>query len=277
MNKAELNLLIKRQVASVCQAVPIPVIASVILSLGATTNVVSAPLVISGNTHEHLVPAPNCPSQVGGITTGTGTGSMLGVVSLTATDCFTPFDNYFSFVGKMTFAGSNGDELFADYSGLLTPTLQPGIFALTDAVFTLTGGTGRFLYSSGSGTLQGSQNILTGFGSMQATGTIFDFGRGARNEGVGGPRQSNARLLSTEDTMSAYGWSGAAEAVELDSSLLAPLGTIGDYYPIQSQQLAVNAVPAAASSALMVIGLVSLAAIRRRKTLNSNRLLQDVA
>lgn len=136
--------------------------------LSGPTNV---PLKASLVTQEQTGYRPDCPSKFGGTTTGTGKSSHLGKVSLMATDCITPMENYFTFKGKFELTASNGDKLTGDYSGSFKP-ITPPKYSLSDAVFQITGGTGRFSQASGSAELQGTQNIQTGKGKIEANGTI---------------------------------------------------------------------------------------------------------
>lgn len=233
-----------------------------ILPVTAGAKMITSPLTASFLTHEQLViPTPTCLSQIGGVTTGTGISSLLGQVSLEAKDCITPVQNYFSFIGKMTFTMSNGAELFADYSGLFTPTSFPSISVLTNSTFKITGGTGSFLGASGGGKLIGGENITTGQGLMQATGTLSSNFKKDKNTGS---QQTNSFVA---DTLRNSSFDAAAIA-KLDTNIYSHELTLGQYffsdqYP---QLLAENAVPEATSLSLLGIGLASLVAIRRRKS-----------
>lgn len=235
------------------------------------TAVEGAALTISGITQEEVGYRPDCASQFGGTTTGIGTSSLLGRVSLETNDCIIPIDDYFAFTGTMTFTVSSGDELFADYSGFFTPTVYPSIFTLTDSIFNITGGTGSFRRATGGGTLLGGQNILTGYGLMQATGTISDYkkyrdksDRDESDRDKSGPPFSNLRTSSSiDDTAVMHGSGDEVAAISLVPDSL----TLGDYfYQDQSGQLlAINELPTSGSLSLLGIGLASIAVIRRRK------------
>lgn len=123
-------------------------------------------------TQEHAGFTPNCPSKFGGTTTGTGKSTHLGKVTLTATDCITPMENHFTFKGTFTLTAANGDKLTGDYSGSFIPDNGGPTYNLSEAKFKITGGTGRFVQATGSAELQGSQNIQTGKGKLDADGTI---------------------------------------------------------------------------------------------------------
>lgn len=108
-----------------------------------------------------------------GVTTGSGQASHMGAISGVSSDCVTPTSPYtYSFTnGKVTLTAANGDELRAEYSGSLSPTATPPIYSIADS-YRITGGTGRFVGANGSGTLQGIENLQTGQGQLQLTGTI---------------------------------------------------------------------------------------------------------
>ena len=118
-----------------------------------------------------------CPSTgLVGTTTGKGTASHLGAVTLLAIDCplliagLAPtFSN-----GEMTFTAANGDELRATYSGSLTPVAGTASLFTLSGPFTIVGGTGRFVNATGSGMLQGSILLgpLVSQGQYQAIGTL---------------------------------------------------------------------------------------------------------
>lgn len=246
-----------------------------------------AALTISGITHEQVGYRPGCSSQFGGTTTGTGTSSLLGAVSIEGNDCITPIENYLSFEGKMVFTVSNGDELFADYSGLFVPTFYPLIFSLSDSIFNITGGTGSFAKATGGGILQGGQNIATGTGLMQAKGSIFDFKKPKnknkdkdkdedKNEGKGknaaGLQMLSLRAAEEQDG-SAFVVDGPIDLAALanfNNSLSANVPVLGDhYYESQDGQLFfINALPESGTLSLLGIGLVSIAVMRRRERSN---------
>lgn len=240
---------------------------------GITADAISAPLTISAIIKEQIDFAPGCPSLVGGTINGTGISSPLGNVSLAGKDCFTPVENGFSFAGKMVLTVSRGDELFADYSGFFTPTSHPSIFAFTNSIFTLTGGTGNFLNATGGGELLGGEDIQTGSGFIYATGTIFNF---KKSKDYSGPTQASQRVAGSEDSLTFT--DGLTGIGDLDTGLF-PQGltrgnghTLGDYfYQDQNGQiLAINGIPESVSWSLLGIGLASLVAVRRRKLSNSS-------
>ena len=140
-----------------------------LIALAGPTNV---PLKASVVTQEKMELNPDCPSGFGGTTTGTGKSTHMGKISIAASDCITPVDNHYTFIGKLTITAANGDKLSGEYSGSLVPTDTVPIYSFSNATFQITGGTGRFLKASGSVELQGSQDIKTGKGKMEADGKI---------------------------------------------------------------------------------------------------------
>lgn len=124
-------------------------------------------------TQEQVGYTPTCPSQFGGTTTGSGKGTHLGVISLAATDCITPMQNYFVSNGNLTLTAANGDKLTGTYSGSFIPTDNPSIYMHdNDFSIQITGGTGRFAGAVGSGTLEGTSNVTTGQGVIEGTLSI---------------------------------------------------------------------------------------------------------
>lgn len=59
------------------------------------------------------------------------------------------------------FIAANGDSLFAEASGLGTPTETPGVFRIVEE-YTITGGTGRFAGATGSFTVERLVTLATG-------------------------------------------------------------------------------------------------------------------
>ena len=221
----------------------------------------SALLSISAITHEQTGYRPDCASGFGGTTTGSGLSSLLGAVSFETSDCIAPVGNYFAFTGEMIFTVSNGDELFADYHGSLTPTIYPSIFSLTKSAFKITGGTGNFLGAKGDGTLQGIQNIANGIGLMQLTGQIANF---KKDRGKSEPLFFYQHASDSPDDSTMI-YTGS------NNGLFPGSTTLGDYfYQDQSGQLfAINALPVSGSLSLLGIGLLSFIVMRRRKISNS--------
>lgn len=120
-----------------------------------------------------------------GLLSGTGRATHLGELRATSKDCINPkqpFDpnaaNTYRFASgtgadALVFTADNGDQLFAVYSGLLTP--QTGGPHAVTGHFVITGGTGRFAAASGGGTLEGTEDIsrvVVGEGEISFSGRI---------------------------------------------------------------------------------------------------------
>ncbi|CAH1903376.1 conserved exported hypothetical protein [Candidatus Nitrotoga sp. HW29] len=128
-------------------------------------------------TYEVTGPKAECaPSYFGGNITGMGTGSItangksesLGVLTLTADDCITPVDaTHFSAKGNVTLTAGNGNNIMANYSVTFVPTDTLPIYKYENFTLQITGGTGRFKGVSGSGTADGTSNIVTGLGFVE--------------------------------------------------------------------------------------------------------------
>ncbi|PTQ80532.1 putative secreted protein with PEP-CTERM sorting signal [Nitrosospira multiformis] len=205
-------------------------IASIIAGMAGMTPIAGAQaalLTINAIIHEEVGYQPHL-GCFGGTITGSGVSSLLGSVSIATNDCITSVGNSLSFDGQMTFTVSSGDEIFADYSGWFVPTLYPSIFTLKDSFFSITGGTGSFLGAKGGGKLFGTEDILSGWGLMQATGEISGFKKSKKG---------------TESSLELLNLAGPAD---------------------ENAIVAINELPESGSLALLGIGLASLAFVRRR-------------
>ncbi|MCO6441757.1 MAG: hypothetical protein J5I81_11855 [Nitrococcus mobilis] len=130
------------------------------------------PLKVRLEIHEQVGFSPDCPSQFGGTTTGTGKGTHLGRLSFNATDCITPMEDHFTFTGEFTIVVADGDKLTGNYSGSFITINTGPVYSLSDAMLEITGGTGRFAQATGSAKLTGTENVTTGNGTFNADGTI---------------------------------------------------------------------------------------------------------
>jgi hypothetical protein len=72
--------------------------------------------------------------------------------------------------GYYEFTASNGDKVYAEFTGLATPTATPGVLYIEETA-TITGGTGRFAGASGSFTSERLYDTvaLTTTGSFAGT------------------------------------------------------------------------------------------------------------
>ena len=123
---------------------------------------------------ETLAPGTDgiCPGFEGHIR-GVGYSTELGAVSVQATDCFIPTDfsgQNFAFASKpgtvVTLTTSSGDTLVGTTQG--TATGQPFPIEAISGKVTFTGGTGRYKNATGSGSIEGIENI----GTTPATGIL---------------------------------------------------------------------------------------------------------
>ena len=170
-------------------AVPFALCALTFGVTNANAGVKNLPLSISLTTVETLgapvqpdgTPCPN-GTAFGGQTAGTGTISIgsgkkiySGPVFGNATDCATATLQFSN--GKLTLIAANGDRLTATYYGSFMQRASGSTeYVINSGAFAITGGTGYFAGASGSGQLQGTENIpLSGppfTGTLKAVGNI---------------------------------------------------------------------------------------------------------
>jgi hypothetical protein len=131
------------------------------------------PLVVNGAFLEQVGPAPRCASQFGGTIVGHGDSAVTGRNVFIASDCITPSGPLFNFTdGKFVIVATNGDQIFANYSGQFVPTGVGTNYVFSGATFQITGGNGRFHKATGGGTLSGGSDMATGQGTLQLNGNI---------------------------------------------------------------------------------------------------------
>jgi len=156
------------------------------LSALADTNSNQRTIKFTLGTNEEIVSKVECaPSYFGGHTTGVGTGSItvngnskrLGVLTLTADDCITPElsdPSHFTADGDLTLFFRNGDTINAHYFTYFIPTDDSAqYYKYKGFTLEVTGGTGRFTGVSGSGTLQGLSDIVSGVGVVKGMMNIY--------------------------------------------------------------------------------------------------------
>lgn len=133
---------------------------------------------VTGVIQEVPGPSARCPSQFGGTITGHGSSALLGRVAFVANDCITQDGAIYNFSrGRLIIMTISGDQLFADYSGQFVPTGQGTNYVFSGASFTIVGGTGRYVFASGGGQLQGTEDMLTGAGTVSLSGRISYWAR----------------------------------------------------------------------------------------------------
>ena len=102
---------------------------------------------------------------------GRGTATHLGKVTLASSDWVNPIsETAFSFISdQLVLTAANGDQILATYSGILR---TEGTVGAITGDYQVVGGTGRFSQATGAGAVQGVEDIITGQGQVQLTGTI---------------------------------------------------------------------------------------------------------
>ena len=111
------------------------------------------------------------------ITSGTGNATHLGQFSFQH-----PHTVNFGtsqLAGTFNLVAANGDKIFADISGQISPTSTPGI-VLVEGTATVTGGTGRFAGASGSFAIQRLFDPATFISVGSFEGTISSPGASKR-------------------------------------------------------------------------------------------------
>jgi len=110
-----------------------------------------------------VAPDASCPIGLRTVSEGSGTGSHLGLVSMSSHHC-TPVAN--AIAGQMTLGAANGDELHMAYSGTCSAPPFPPVGGLitcnTENV--VVGGTGRFVNATGQAHVT-ALVTWTGFGA----------------------------------------------------------------------------------------------------------------
>ena len=73
-------------------------------------------------------------------------------------------------VGSYEFTAANGDKVYAEFTGIATPTATPGVLYIEETA-TITGGTGRFAGATGSFTGERLYDTVAGttIGFFEAT------------------------------------------------------------------------------------------------------------
>lgn len=108
-----------------------------------------------------------------GMNYGSGMLTQIGRAVLVATDCVTPVGQVLSATdGKLTLTAPSGDTLTGTYAGTFIPVNNGAAYQFSGVMFSITGGTGRFLNARGTGTLHGIQEVVGGKGSITVDGRI---------------------------------------------------------------------------------------------------------
>ncbi len=121
----------------------------------------SGPGVVSPGT------GTRCSDQIVNIT-GPGSLNTLGAFTTVQSHCLDASPNFTQ--GVYTFSFAQG-TFFGTYSAFATGPPDNNLIPFIGA-FTIDGGTGAFFSASGSGTANGTINVLSGFAITNLTGTI---------------------------------------------------------------------------------------------------------
>ena len=74
-------------------------------------------------------------------------------------------------IGFYEFTAANGDKVYAEFTGVATPTAIPGVLNIKETA-TITGGTGRFAGATGSFSVERWYDTIAGTTAGSFTGTI---------------------------------------------------------------------------------------------------------
>jgi len=131
-------------------------------------------LELSGTLQEIPGPSPRCASQFGGTILGYGESNVLGKVGFLSSDCITPNGTSYTFSdGRFLITTLTGEMLFASYGGQFVPTGVGSNYVFNSATFTITGGTGKYAKASGGGDITGTEDMVTGKGTIKLSGKIL--------------------------------------------------------------------------------------------------------
>jgi hypothetical protein len=99
-------------------------------------------------------------------------------VAFVGSDCITQDGAIYNFSrGRFIIMTVSGDQVYADYSGQFVPTGQGANYVFSGATFQIVGGTGRYFFATGGGTIQGTEDMLTGAGTVQLSGRMSYWAR----------------------------------------------------------------------------------------------------
>ena len=153
-------------------------VALAVVSGAASAHWTTTDIEVTGVIQEIPGPSLRCPSKFGGTITGHGSSALLGRVAFVANDCITPNGATFTFDrGRFIIMTLSGDQLYADYSGQFVPTGQGTAYVFSGATFQIVGGTGRYIFASGGGQMQGGEDMATGAGTVKLSGRISYWAR----------------------------------------------------------------------------------------------------
>ena len=113
------------------------------------------------------------PCVLVGDISGIGTATQLRKTTLVSRDCIIPINEtataFVFFSNEVVLTAANGDQVFARYLGTFT---IEGFVGTIVGGYEIVGGTGRYSQATGAGAVQGVEDLTTGKGQVELTGTI---------------------------------------------------------------------------------------------------------
>jgi len=128
-----------------------------------------------GSLEGDVTVTPLTPPYVQVDVDATGNATHLGQFSLDIPHVVNRADR--TAIGSYEFTAANGDTVFAEFTGLATPTAVPGVLYIEETA-TITGGTGRFAGATGSFTVERLYDTIAGTTIGSFEGTISSPGAG---------------------------------------------------------------------------------------------------
>ena len=148
----------------------------VTLASQAASTYKTVPVEITGVVKETAGPALRCPTKFGGTVTGYGDSELIGRNVFVGGDCIkASYPIFESSRGQLIILTTGGDQIFVTYSGQMVPTGEGANYAYSGGTFQIVGGTGLYKNASGGGTLDCTEDLATGLGSIKLTGRISYF------------------------------------------------------------------------------------------------------
>jgi hypothetical protein len=121
-----------------------------------------------GSLEGDVAVTPLAPPFLGVDVEATGEATHLGKFTLDIPHVVDPATG--TAVGTYEFTAANGDKVYAEFTGIATPTATPGVLYIEETA-TITGGTGRFAGATGSFTSERLYDMIadTTIGSFEGT------------------------------------------------------------------------------------------------------------
>jgi hypothetical protein len=127
-----------------------------------------------GRLEGDVVVTPLAPPFLHVDVEATGKGTHLGEFTLDIPHVVNPATR--TAVGNYEFTATNGDKVYATFTGTAAPTTIPGVLYIEETA-TITGGTGRFAGATGSFTSERLYDTIAGTTIGSFEGTISKPGR----------------------------------------------------------------------------------------------------